>query len=157
MAKWRDVKKNRVKKESLSKNQEEYKSSCASLFARFKAFITDTFLIATPIVYIIIYLVFGSGDEFAQNRIQGWSYILSTLLIIITFFWYVKQQTPGMKAYSLKIVNLKKQRINIIQALIRYIATLFSMATFFLLLIPYINKDKKTFQDYMSRTILIEE
>ncbi|RXJ97909.1 hypothetical protein CRU98_11440 [Arcobacter sp. CECT 8986] len=156
MAKWRDVKQNRIKNDS-NKVQEEYKSSCASLFSRFKAFVTDSFLITTPIIYIVIYLVFGSGDAFSQNRLLGWSYILSTVLIIISFFWYVKTQTPGMKAYSLKIVTSTKQRINIFQAVIRYIATLISIVTLFLLLLPFFNKDKKTFQDYISRTIIIEE
>ncbi|AXX93658.1 hypothetical protein CPU12_08320 [Malaciobacter molluscorum LMG 25693] len=156
MAKWRDVKQNRIKNSS-NKIQEEYKSSCASLFSRFKAFITDSFLITTPIVYIVIYLVFGSGDAFSQNRLLGWSYILSTVFLIICFFWYVKTQTPGMKAYSLKIVSSKKQRINIFQAMIRYIATLISIVTLFLLLLPFFNKDKKTFQDYISKTIIIDE
>ncbi len=62
-----------------------------------------------------------------------------------------------MKAYSLKIVNSKKERITFIQAIIRYLATLFAIGSFFLMFIPFFNKDKKTFQDLISNTIIIDE
>lgn len=157
MAKWRDVKQNRVKKNSNSIQNEENKVSSSSLAQRFKAFLTDSFLITTPITYIIMYLVLGSGDEFAQNRTYGWSLILGSTFLIITFFWYVKFQTPGMKAYELKIVNLRNERISFLQATIRYIATLFSVASIFLLFTPFFNKEKKTFQDIISQTYIIDE
>lgn len=158
MAKWRDVKKNK-ERNHFNNKQEEVKSisSCASLGLRFKAFLTDAFLITTPITYIIMYLVLGGGDEFANNRALGWGLILGITSIIITFFWYVKFQTPGMKAYSVKIVNENLQRISFSQAIIRYIATLIAMISFFLMFIPFFNKEKKTFQDLISKTIIIDE
>lgn len=155
MAKKRGVKQNRVEKEnSILKPQN---SGLASLSSRFKAFLTDLFLITTPITYIVMYLILGGGTDFAENRIFGWSLILGVTALIIIFFWYVKFQTPGMKAYSLKIVNLNQNRISFFQAIIRYIATLFAMISFFLLFVPYFNKDKKTFQDIVSNTIIINE
>jgi len=156
MAKWRDVKQSRVKKKPTEK-QEQQPSSCASLSSRLKAFLTDSFLISTPILYIVIYFIMGSGEGFAQNRTLGWSIIISVHSIIILFFWIIKEQTPGLKAYSLKLVTSKKERISVVQALIRYVATLFALVSFFLLFVPFFNKQKKTFQDIISNTIIIDE
>lgn len=157
MPKWRDVKQNRGTSKKQAPKKQEQKSSCASLSSRFKAFLTDSFLITTPITYIVMYLVLGGGTEFSENRTFGWGLILGITLLIITFFWSVKFQTPGMKAYDLKIVNQNKERISFIQAIIRYLATLFAMASFFLIFIPYFNKDRKTFQDIISNTIIVDE
>lgn len=157
MAKWRDVKKNR---ESLKKDNNstlEDNSSSASLGARFKAFLLDSFLITTPITYVVMYLILGGGEEFSQNRLLGWGLILGVSGFIITFLWYVKKQTPGMKAYDLKIVNDKDERISYIQALIRFFTTFFAICSFFLMFTAFFNKDKKTFQDLISRTLIIKE
>lgn len=156
MGRWRDVKQNKFQKQENISNPNNGIVS-ASLSSRFKAFLTDSFLITTPITYIIMYFILGGGEDFAQNRIYGWSLILSSTATIILFFWYVKFQTPGMKAYSLKIVNLQNKRITFIQAFIRYFATLFSMVSIFLMFMPFFHKEKKTFQDLVSKTIIINE
>ena len=158
MAKWRDVKQSRIQNEkSFESNVKSKKNDLASLPSRFKAFLTDSFLITTPITYIVMYLILGGGTAFADNRVFGWSLILGSTALIITFFWYVKFQTPGMKAYSLKIVNNDFNRISFFQAIIRYFATIFAMISFFLLFVPFFNKEKKTFQDIISNTVIINE
>lgn len=158
MAKWRDVKQSRIQNEkSFESNVKSKKNDLASLPSRFKAFLTDSFLITTPITYIVMYLILGGGTAFADNRVFGWSLILGSTALIITFFWYVKFQTPGMKAYSLKIVNNDFNRISFFQAIIRYFATIFAMISFFLLFVPFFNKEKKTFQDIISKTVIINE
>ncbi len=131
--------------------------SNTSLSSRFKAFLTDLFLVSTPITYIIIYIFFDGGKDFANHRILGWSLILGISAFIITFFWYVKKQTPGMKAYELKIVNYKNERISYIQALIRYLATFFAICSVFLTFVAFFRKDKRTFQDIISQTNIICE
>jgi uncharacterized RDD family membrane protein YckC len=158
MAKWRDVKQSRIQNEkSFESNVKSKKNDLASLPSRFKAFLTDSFLITTPITYIVMYLILGGGTAFADNRVFGWSLILGSTAFIITFFWYVKFQTPGMKAYSLKIINNDFNRISFFQAIIRYFATIFAMISFFLLFVPFFNKEKKTFQDIISNTVIINE
>ena len=100
----------------------------------------------------------GSGEAFSEDRLKGWSIILVIHLLIIIFFWFVKGQTPGLKAYELKIVDaLTKNRISFVQSLIRYSATVFVVVSFFLIFLPFIRKDKKTFQDLISNTIIINE
>jgi uncharacterized RDD family membrane protein YckC len=156
MAKWRDVKQHRVKTTPKEKPKEE-KNSCASLSSRMKAFLTDSFLITTPIFYIVIYLIMGSGEGFAEHRLAGWGMIIGVHSLVIILFWLIKQQTPGLKAYDLKIVNSKLKQPNILQYIIRYVATLFAVISFFLLFIPYTNKERKTFQDIISNTIIIDD
>lgn len=156
MAKWRDVKQNRVKQEKDSIAVESQNSDLASLPSRLKAFLTDTFLITTPIFYIVIYLIMGSGADFAQNRVIGWSIIFLVHSLIIFIFWLKNGQTPGLRAYEIKLVdNNTKQRVSVLQVVIRYIATFFAIVSFFLMFVPFFNKDKKTFQDIISNTIII--
>ena len=158
MAKWRDVKQNRVQETKVETINKSSKDELASLPSRLKAFLTDTFLITTPILYIVIYLVMGSGEEFSQNRSLGWGIIFTVHALIILIFWLKNGQTPGLKAYDIKLVdNLTKQRVSVIQVLVRYLTTLFAVVSIFLLFVPFFNKDKKTFQDILSNTIIIND
>jgi len=159
MARWRDTKQNKNNHKNDTSTKEEFvKVESSPLSVRLRAFLTDTFLITTPILYIVIYLIMGSGEAFSEDRIKGWSIILVVHLLLIIFFWFVKGQTPGLKAYELKIVDaLNKGRISFIQSLVRYTATLFAVVSFFLLFLPFFRKDKKTFQDLISRTIIVHE
>lgn len=159
MARWRDTKQNKSNhKKDTSIKEENTLIESSPLSTRLRAFLTDTFLITTPILYIVIYLIMGSGEAFSEDRIKGWSIILIVHLLLIVFFWFVKGQTPGLKAYQLKIVDtLSKNRITLIQSLIRYVATLFAVVSFFLIFLPFMRKDKKTFQDLISNTIIIQE
>ena len=159
MAKWRDVKQNRgLEEKSNNSKIKSPKSDLASLPSRLKAFLLDTFLITTPILYIVIYLIMGSGEEFSQNRAMGWGIIFFVYSMIILILWLKNGQTPGLKAYDIKLVdNLTKQRVSVIQVLVRYITTLFAVVSIFLLFTPFFNKDKKTFQDILSNTIIIND
>ena len=158
MAKWRDVKQNRVQQEKSVETIKSSSNDLASLPSRLKAFLTDTFLITTPIFYIVIYLIMGSGTEFAQNRSMGWSIIFFVHALLILIFWLKNGQTPGLKAYDLKLVdNFSKQRVSVKQVLIRYVTTLIAVISIFLLFVPFFNKNKKTFQDILSNTIIIND
>lgn len=159
MAKWRDIKQNRNSKtKTNSVKEDEIKIDSSSIPSRLKAFLTDTFLITTPIFYIVIYLIMGSGEEFAQNRALGWGLILGVHSLVILIFWLKNGQTPGLKAYALKLVDENtKGRVSVTQVIIRYVATLFSVVSIFLMFTPFFNKYKKTFQDILSNTIIINE
>lgn|SRR5574344_1069555 len=156
MSKWRDVKQNRVEK-NIPKKVLHSSLNFVSIAKRFKAFLTDTFLITTPILYIVIYLIMGSGQEFAENRSLGWGIIFAVHFIIIAIFWLKNGQTPGLKAYDLKLVDNKSlARISVLQVIIRYAATLASVISIFFMFTPYINKERKTFQDILSNTKIID-
>ncbi len=157
MAKWRDVKQNkRIKNKNQSIKKELFIQS-SSLSARFKVFLTDSFLITTPIVYIVLYLIMGGGQEFAQDRILGWSIIFIIHFTIIAIFWLKNGQTPGLKAYESKLVDYKtKERISVIQVIIRYFITIISIISIFALFLPFLRKDRRTIQDIVAKTIIID-
>lgn len=156
MAKWRDVKQNRTIRKDENIKSSSSSSNLASLGKRLKAFLTDSFLITTPIMYIVIYLIMGSGEGFAQNRTLGWSIILFTSFIIIGIFWLKNGQTPGLKAYDIKLVDTRTEdRVSVFQTLLRFFSTLFSIFLIVPLFYPFFNKDRKTLQDIVSNTKII--
>ncbi len=158
MSRWRDIKQNKSKNKQNIFIKEDLTIESSPISSRFRAFLTDTFLITTPILYIVIYFIMGSGEAFSQDRISGWLMILFVHASIILFFWFVKSQTPGLKAYSLKIIDNKtKNRISLTQAMIRYLTTLVALISIFLIFLPFLRSDKKTFQDILSNTIIINE
>lgn len=158
MSRWRDIKQNKSKNKQNIFIKEDLTIESSPISSRFRAFLTDTFLITTPILYIVIYFIMGSGEAFSQDRISGWLMILFVHASIILFFWFVKSQTPGLKAYSLKIIDNKtKNRISLTQAMIRYLTTLVAVISIFLIFLPFLRSDKKTFQDILSNTIIINE
>ena len=54
MAKWRDVKHNKSQKKNIESIKNSSNDDLASIPSRLKAFLTDTFLITTPIIYIVM-------------------------------------------------------------------------------------------------------
>lgn len=161
MSRWRDIKKGNANSATKKKEDAVKMPSfepCASISSRLKAFLTDSFLITTPILYIVIYLIMGSGEAFAQNKGNGWIIIIAVNSVIILTFWLKSGQTPGLKAYGLKLISATtKEKIGFLQAISRYLLTLFSLITLFLMFLPFLRKDKRTFQDLFSDSYIIEE
>lgn len=157
MAKWRDVKQHRIDKSLKPVNNLSPANEFVSIAARLKAFLIDTFIVTTPLFYIVIYFFIGSLPEFSENRAFGWSIILISNYLIIASLWLSKSQTPGLKAYNLKIVNQDKQKISFFQSIIRYVATVVAVVSIVLLFLPFFNKQKKSFQDLVSNTMIINE
>lgn len=159
MAKWRDVKQNRIdiKEEQSSKSTQKHtiNSDLLSISARFKAFTTDTFLIAMPIIYLVMYLIMGGGEGFATHKLQGWAIFLSIHFIITAIFWLRKGQTPGLKAYEGKLVTYDGKKVGFLHVLLRYFFTTLSIATIILPFYTFFRKDKKSFQDILSNTMII--
>jgi len=106
-------------------------------------------------MYIVFYFVMGSREEFALHKATGWMLIILPHLIAILAFWYFKQQTPGLKAYELTLVDsYTGEKPSFISLINRYFQT--AIATIFILplLLPYIRKDRRTLQDVMSGTCI---
>jgi len=141
-------KKTKVKKEIIYNCK-------SSLIDRFKAFITDSFMILMPIMYVTIYLIMGDREGFKQNMALGWLIILGVNYFVVVLFWFFKQQTPGLKAYELKIVTKKHKKPNIFQLSVRFFVTLLNFIFLFSFFIPLFNKDRLTLQDILSQTCII--
>ena len=156
MSRWRDVKNGNVENKT---NQEESIDSVTSapIPQRIKAFVVDMFMIMMPIMYVTTYLIMNGKDDFQGSEEARWITAFVYGLIII-LFWIVKGQTPGLKAYSLILLDSKTQnKISLPKAIIRYIIFLFSATTILLTFIPFFRKDKKTIQDILTNTIVISE
>ena len=155
---FRDVKNKNISQEhKTQKNIEKDVSSYASIGTRTKAFITDIFMLLMPLMYIVTYIVIGSLQEFATERLEGWIYILIPNFIIVTLFFYKSGQTPGCRAYAIKLVDSKTlEKPHFLSIVLRYYFQLFSIISIFGLLIAFFRKDKKTLHDLLSGTVLIK-
>ncbi|BAF70949.1 RDD family protein [Nitratiruptor sp. SB155-2] len=151
---WRSVKQGKIDKSQTETKQKDY--SPAPISDRLKAFLTDTFMITMPIMYIVIYLVMGSREGFREHMAAGWLYIIIPHYLIVTFLWTIKGETPGMRAYDMKIIRWNSlENPNFFQSTIRYIAMPFSILSIVGVVIAFFRKDKATFHDLISLTRMI--
>lgn len=161
MARWRDTKRgktaNNDTKNNSSLEADISLNNIAPIPARIKAFIVDMFMIMMPIMYITTYIFMDGKDDFQHSTVARW--ITAALYGIITIsFWVIKGQTPGHKAYTIKIVDsTTKKNIGIIKAFIRYFFFLLSAVTIVLAFLPFFREDKKTLQDLVANTTVIKE
>ena len=151
----------KLKKQSKQNQQikEELKTQVhyAKYTDRIKAFITDMFMIYAPILYIITYGFMGGKEAFQESvyapliGVTLYGIIYATLLSKLA-------QTPGKKAYTIKVVDIKtKQNIGFFRAMLRFVSFLFSATILLGLLVPFYRKDNRALHDLMSGTIVIEE
>ena len=149
---WRDVKKGKI---DLKEEVKKPSFQSSPVLYRIKAFLTDSFMISMPIIYLVFYVVMGSREEFRAHMLQGWIYILIPHFLVTTGFLYIKNQTPGYKAYNLKLVTFKMQKPTFFQVAVRYIIFTLILAIFPLLFITFFNKNRYGLQDIISRTVPI--
>lgn len=160
---WRDIKQNRIPEPKASKKGEKKRESplpdypYASAFDRFKAFVTDSFLLAMPIFYLVIYLAMGGREGFREHMASGWAMILIPLGVIIILFYLKSGQTPGMRAYRLKLIDIKTgEKPGFMPALLRYLYFNLIFFTFIGLFYPLFRKDRRGLQDLLSGTAIIK-
>lgn len=151
----------KLKQQSRQEKSDTKKSQPKFVYAyytlKIKAFITDLFMIYAPILYILTYAVLGGKDEFQNSQIAP--LIAVTLYGIIYAVLLAKfGQTPGKKAYSLKVLDAKNgKKVSFFQALLRFVAFLFSATILIGLLFPLYRKDKKGLHDLLARTVEVLE
>jgi uncharacterized RDD family membrane protein YckC len=153
---WRDVKQNRVDKKSI---QKEPKQSLpyASYMDKIKAFITDSFLLSMPIAYIVIYLVFGGREGFRDDMFMGWIYLLAPLGVIVILFYFIAGQTPGMKAYEIKVVDNKTgEKPSILLSFLRFFFFNVVLFSFIGIFFGFFREDKRGIHDILSGTSVIK-
>lgn len=122
---------------------------------RIKALITDMFMIYAPILYIIAYVVMSGKDDFQSSQLAP--FIGVTLYGLIYAILLSKfGQTPGKKAYEIKVVDDKSgEYIGFFRALWRFFAFLFTATTLLGLFLPFYRKDKKALHDLICGTLVV--
>lgn len=122
---------------------------------RVKAFITDMFMIYAPVLYIIAYVVMNGKDDFQSSQLAP--FIGVTLYGLIYAILLSKfGQTPGKKAYEIKVVDDKSgEYIGFFRALFRFFAFLFTATTLLGLFLPFYRRDKKALHDLICGTLVV--
>ncbi len=158
---WRDIKQNRIPPKSEASKSRSKRTPIpdypyATILERLKIFITDSFLLAMPIFYIVIYLAMGGREGFREHMGIGWAMILIPLGIVVLLFCVKSGQTPGMKAYEVKMIDVatgKKPSFTL--CLLRYLYFNFLFFTVLGLFVPFFRKDRRGLQDLLSGTAMI--
>ncbi len=157
---FRDVKQKKPVAEQLDKKEPKKSQKnillYASIGSKTKAFITDLFMILMPIMYVVAYLVMGGLQGFSEHLVEGWIYILIPSFIITFLFFWRSAQTPGCRAYSIKLVDSKTRgKAHPLAIALRYYFELISIITVIGLFMAYFRKDRKCLHDLLSGTVLI--
>ncbi len=122
---------------------------------RSKAFITDSFMLLMPLMYIVFYLVMGGREGFAANKLLGWVYILVPLVFVQIAFLAKTGQTPGMRAYRIRLVESQSLgQAPFGQIVLRQILAPFSHL-FFGWILMFLRSDHRLPHEVLSRTALI--
>ncbi len=151
---FRDLRKQSIKNNPLKSDMPTV--LYASYVARIKAFITDMFMIYAPILYLIAYGVMNGKDDFQSSQMAPLVAVILYGFIYAILLWKFAQ-TPGKKAYALKVVDFKThKKLSFLRAFFRFVAFLFAASTLLGLLIPLYRKDKRALHDFLSGTIVVE-
>ena len=153
---FRDLKKGKVKEIITEEPSSGHKRDYASTGSKIKAFLTDSFMLVMPIMYIVFYLIMGGREGFEEHMGLGWIYILVPLVIVQTIFMFKSGQTPGYRAYKLTLVDdTTGERPSLFIIFFRNLCAILSLFTLFGWVMMFFRKDSKTLHDLLSRTAVI--
>ncbi len=152
---FRDIKN---KKKHISKNEQKIvKAKYAKTSDRIKAFITDLFMIYAPILYVITYIFMGGKDEFQNSNMAPFIGV-SLYALIYTILVAKFGQTPGKKAYEIKIVDVKSgENLSYFRAFCRFVMFLFNAATLLGLFTQFYRKDNRSLHDLVCGSVVIAD
>jgi uncharacterized RDD family membrane protein YckC len=152
---FRDTKKGIKTETNNKKTQQKHKYFYASSILKLKAFLTDSFMLLMPIMYIVFYLIMGGREGFANDKALGWLYILIPLVIVQTIFMFKTGQTPGYRAYNLEVIDeATGERPSLLLILFRNLSAILTMATFSWF-VMFLRKDYKNLHDFLSNTAIV--
>lgn len=158
---FRDIKQGKITtQEALSPSESRNTPSLpyATVWEKVKAFLTDSFMLLMPIMYVVFYLVMGGREGFAAHKATGWLYILVPLVVIQTLFMFKTGQTPGYRAYNIEVVDSRTgERPSLFLILFRNFAAILSMATLFGWALMFFRKDNRNLHDLLSGTVVVQK
>ena len=153
---FRDVKQGKTEEIVTEKSNSTDKWNYASAGMKIKAFLTDSFMLVMPIMYVVFYLIMGGREGFSEHKAMGWVYILLPLVIVQTIFMFKTGQTPGYRAYKLTLIDdISGEKPSLFIILFRNFSAILSLFTFFGWIMMFFRKDKKTLHDLLSGTATV--
>ena len=154
---FRDIKKGIIPHQKIEDRETILDNNYAPIGTKIKAFITDIFMLLMPLMYIVTYLVLGSLQEFSEHKVDGWLYILIPNFIIVFLFFWKSGQTPGCRAYAIKLVDAETlEKAHPLAIALRYYFELLSIVSIIGIIIPFFRKDNRALHDILSGTVLIK-
>jgi hypothetical protein len=70
---FRDVKQGKAKEIVIEKpHSANNKWNYTSAGMKIKAFLTDSFMLVMPIMYVVFYLIMGGREGFEEHKVMGW-------------------------------------------------------------------------------------
>lgn len=153
---FRDVKQGKEKASSSDQESTHPIQHYAASGLKVKAFLTDAFMLLMPIMYIVFYLIMDGREGFAAHKLIGWITILIPLVIVQTLFMYYSSQTPGYRAYNMKVIDEQSgQRPSLFNILFRNISAILSLFSIIGWVMMFFRKDSKTLHDLLSATAVV--
>jgi len=144
----------KTKKQKVSQKNE---LSYASIASKTKAFITDSFMLLMPIMYAVTYLMMDGLKDFSEHKMEGWLAILIPNFIVVFLFFWKSGQTPGCRAYEIKLVDSRTgEKPHPLAIALRYYFELISIVTIIGLMMAFFRKDHKCLHDLLSGTVLVK-
>lgn len=123
---------------------------------KIKAYLTDSFMLVMPLMYIVFYVVLGSREAFQEQMLLGWIYIFIPLIIVQTLFMIKTAQTPGYRAYQIQIIDEETgKKPHAGRILFRNALAMISFFSLLGWMMMFFRKDSKTLHDIVSRTAII--
>ncbi len=150
---WREAKKRRDQKPKEETPPIKY----GRFWARVFAVIMDNFLLLAPIT-ILTGVIFGYDalKHPETNHVAG-NFQMVVYLIVTVLFWKYTGQTPGKKAFGLKVVDAKTFEIPSTWKLaIRFVSYFLSMVSLVGFFIPLFREDRRALHDLIAGTAVIE-
>ncbi|MDR0467532.1 MAG: RDD family protein [Campylobacteraceae bacterium] len=149
---WREVKQKKPK--NSSQKESEHKN--AFVAQRIKAFLIDMFMINMPLLYFTTYVVLGSKEAFQQSSIA--IFVCTVIFgLILSIFFSIKGQTPGYKAYEIKLIDDKtEKKPTFFRAFFRYFCFILAFVTLFGVLMMFFRKDSRNLHDILSKTRIVK-
>ncbi|MEF3190950.1 MAG: RDD family protein [Campylobacterales bacterium] len=122
---------------------------------RLKALIVDLFMLYVPLLYLEGYLLFDSLAQFRES-VAGPMVATVLYLLIASLFVAKTGQTPGKRAYDLRVERLSGGLLSWPQALWRQFAFLLSAMTVVGLFLPFFRADRRALHDILSASRVVE-
>ncbi len=155
---FRKIKQGKTQQQTPKVKASSDQNNYASVGLKIKAFLTDTFMLLMPIMYVVFYLVMDGREDFAEHKLLGWIYILLPLIIVQTLFMHFTGQTPGYRAYNITLIDENtKQKPTLFVILFRSLATILSLFTFLGWALMFFRKDNKALHDLLSATAVVNK
>ncbi|MGR8933214.1 MAG: RDD family protein [Gammaproteobacteria bacterium] len=125
-------------------------------FRRLAAIAYDSLLLfAVLFVATAAILPFNNGQAFSRDQFYYPTYLVSVSLLFFGWFWTHGGQTPGMRAWNIKVLDFDRQPLSWKQAFIRFCTALLSWGLFGLGFIWIsFNRNKRAWHDSLSKTAL---